>query len=130
MKYKIAGVMACAVILFIALMPVPDSFDGPESSRVHQHLQAKEQQESQSDTPAECSHGDDVFCTHLPLVVIDISDEEIPGDPVYDDNGKFLEKYTLAKDGESTVRAEMRVMDSEGGNNHVNDKAAVSSLFL
>ena len=78
MKYKIAGILACAVILFIALIPTPDSLDGSESPRVHQHLQAKAQQESGRDTAAECSHGDDVLCTHLPLVVIDISDDEIP----------------------------------------------------
>ena len=129
MKYKIAGILACAVILFIALIPTPDSLDGSESPRVHQHLQAKAQQESGRDTAAECSHGDDVLCTHLPLVVIDISDDEIPGDPVHRSNGNVQGKYTVAEDGESTVRAEMRIMDNEGGNNHVNDEAAVSSLI-
>ena len=123
MKYKLAGTLACLIIMIIALMPSDEALDNNNGSRVHQHIAAR------SATKAECSHDDGVFCTHLPLVVINTGGEDIPGEPVYDENGKFTETYTIAADGEKTITAEFSVMDDPNGNNHEADKASVNSLI-
>ena len=55
MKYKIAGTLACLIILTIALMPLDETLDGNKRPRVHQHI------ETQSVTKTACIHEDDVF---------------------------------------------------------------------
>ena len=123
MKYKLAGTLACLIIMIIALMPSDEALDNNNGSRVHQHI------ETQSVTKTACIHEDDVFCTHLPLVVIDTGGEDIPGEPVYDENGKFTETYSDAADGDKTITAELSVMDNRRGNNHETDDASVKSLI-
>lgn len=123
MKYKLAGALACLVVLTIALIPSDESMDGSKGPRVHQHIEA------QSVTKTACSHEDDVFCTHLPLVVIDTGGVEIPGEPVYDKDGNALtEQYTVAEDGSTNITANMSVIDNRDRNNHTEDTADVKSL--
>lgn len=117
MKYRIAGLAGCLVLLMTAAVVPFVSKDGEE--RYHQHLEAAPK--------AECSHGDDVFCTHLPLVVIDTDGAEIPGEPVYDEETWKQLGYTTTDDGSKVLSAQMEIMDSESTNNHLNDGPVVES---
>lgn len=117
MKYKIMGFVACiAVLATSVLVPLMSTDD---HQRYHQHLEAQPK--------AACQHGDDVFCTHLPLVEIDTDGIEIPGGPIYDENGKRLPHYTTAADGSNTIAAYMEIKDSETENNHLSDPATMKS---
>ncbi len=124
MKYKIAGALACLIVLTIALMPSSQSMDGSKGPRVHQHIEA------QSVTKTACSHDEGVFCTHLPLVVIDTDGVTIPGEPLYDEDGnRVTGQYTAAEDGASTITARFSVVDNQEKNNHTGDDASVNSLI-
>ena len=80
-------------------------YEGPKN-RYHQHLEAK--------TKEVCTdHGDDVFCTHLPLLNI-TTDEEIPEPYHYDENGHSIKNN-------DTVAATIQYYDSENGKNHLKD---------
>lgn len=54
----------------------------------------------------------DEFCTHLPLVTIDVDGQKIPGEE---------------RDG-STIQAKIKVIDNKEGGNHLEDKADVKTL--
>lgn len=116
MKYKILGLIMCVCILIVSLC-APLAF-ADNTGRVHQHLEAEEK--------TECSHGDESFCTHLPLLVIDTGNREIPGDVIYDEN-EAVTGYTTAADGEKTILAKIRVVDSETANNHITDEPVYTS---
>ena len=117
MKYKAAGIMA--VLLVFLLSAAASGLTDDKNQRVHQHLEAEE--------TAACSHEADVFCTHLPLVVIDTGGTEIPGKAVLDENGKIL-GYTQTENGEDVITAQMKIMDQEGVNHHTDDAPDVESL--
>ena len=71
MKYKLFGGAMALVMLFCALAATAfEAEKGPY--RVHQHL------EQPGYTPC-TDHGDEIFCTHLPVVIIDTRGQEIPG---------------------------------------------------
>ncbi len=53
----------------------------------------------------------DKLVTHLPLLEIDTRGEEVPGQPYYPNEARDHTEYTLAKDGESTIVADLRVRD-------------------
>ncbi len=116
MKYKVLGTVFCAVVLLISAMNLPLLFT-KDTVRYHQHLEAQEK--------ASCSHSDDIFCTHLPLMEINTGGVEIPGKPVKDNHSTV--KYTTAADGSDRIKAEMSVFDSEKNNNHLTDTPSVTS---
>lgn len=119
MKYKVTGLLFCLVILLAAVI-APLAVSG-ENERYHQHLEAVPK--------AECLHGDDVRCSHLPLVIIDTAGTEIPGKPVYDETTGEVVSYTLSAAGETMIPAHMEVIDSQTANNHPDDLPAVDSAI-
>lgn len=121
MRYKILGAIVCIIAIFTSVIAI--AFDKEKSTRYHQH-----QENSAYETCR--SHDDTKFCTHLPLVLIDTSGKEIPGSPITPENGNLDEAtYTTAEDGSSTIRAEIKVINNDGKNNHLDDKAELESLI-
>ena len=80
MKYKIIAITLVALLLgVIACGSVMPRIMKTENDRYHQHLEAEEKKA--------CRHEGDVFCTHLPVIVIDTGGVEIPGKAFLDENG-------------------------------------------
>lgn len=115
MKYKLIVLLA---LLFVAASALVASyFDdaGKEHSRYHQHL------EEPGYVPC-TNHGSGVFCSHLPIVVIDTEGQEIPGAPANGGSDRFGEGiYTQTEDGEDFINIEISVIDNAEGNNHLAD---------
>ena len=118
MKYKLSGIFAF-LILFVIISAALVFTSGGKLPRFHQHLQAEEK--------PECSHTDDTFCTHLPLVQIDTAGKEIPGEILTWESQSQV-TYTTAEDGSDYITASLTITDNEGTRNHITDSPAVSSL--
>lgn len=88
-------------------------------NRYHQHLEALEK-------PACTDHGDEVFCTHLPLISI-TTDGPMPSPYVLDENGnEVLTEDLYRVMNYETVGADIKVFDSLTENNHLTDQAVIS----
>lgn len=113
MKYKLIGTTAflVALAIMIGIAAVPTQ----ENTRYHQHISAPPK--------AECSHGEDVFCTHLPLVEIDTYRAEIPGKAI-DGN---IYNIATTPDGQSEILCKIAVVDHEETNNHTADDPQLNS---
>ena len=120
MKYKAMGIAACVMGIVIAASAVFILSD-VEMERYHQHMMAEEK--------APCTHGDDVFCTHLPLVQIETGGREIPGRAIQHEAGDRIIGHTVAEDGSESIIAKIAVTDQYGLNNHVNDEPGMESLM-
>ena len=119
MKYKIIAITLVALLLgVIACGSVMPRIMKTEHDRYHQHLEAEEQKA--------CRHEGDVFCTHLPVIVIDTGGVEIPGKAFLDENGDS--HYTTTPEGEEEITATVSILDGEECHNHLSDQAAVSTL--
>lgn len=116
MKYKVAGSVACVLMLLISAMNLP-ALLSMDTGRYHQHLEAKDKQP--------CSHDSDTFCTHLPLISIDTGGQEIPGKAILE--GHKNVGYTTAEDGSDRIQAQMSVFDSDTNNNHLTDTPTITS---
>ncbi len=123
MKYKIIGIAAAAVVILAACIAANVGKDDPVY-RYHQHREEPGY--------APCStHGDDVFCSHLPLVIIDTKGSAVPGV----ESGEFdifdESVYTKADDGTDYAKVNISVIDNESGNNHLSDEPdfTTESLF-
>ena len=113
MKYGIWGIMAAAVLTAAGGL-LSQAETAERTCRIHQHLTARR------DTG--CSCGGLGLCTHLPLVIIDTRGQEIPG-AITGNSDRFGQMvYTKAEDGETTICADMAVIDNQNPNNHVSDK--------
>ena len=115
MKYKITGIIICIAVLLV-------SFYAPhitreEKTRYHQHIEAENKKV--------CNHVKDVFCTHLPLVIIDTFGKEITGKAIKNANGETI--YTTAEDGSDEITARIQISDNPTENNHLDSAPAVSS---
>lgn len=117
MKYRI---LSLAVALSLCLATVGsyayehrEQSTVEQSDRYHQHLEAADK--------APCSHGDELFCTHLPLLNIDTGGKEIPGAASIDENGN--EVIATGSDGETFVFADIQIFDNATQNNHLTDTA-------
>ncbi|MDO4481930.1 MAG: CotH kinase family protein [Bacillota bacterium] len=118
MKYRI--LCGAAVILLLVIVIAAQQYE-PDKNRYHQHL------EEDAYTPC-TDHGDDVFCTHLPLMNIN-TDEEIPDPYLYDENGEYLKNdKNKAVRNDETVSATVQFFDTENGNNHLTDEPSVQEL--
>lgn len=126
MKYKLWGAAAClasvAVILLLLLLTEEDH------QRVHQHMEAVPTQV--------CSHSDDTFCTHLPLLEIDTGGAEIPGEFLLSEgDSPLLDPVTgawltsTAENGANSILASLSVVDHTGTNNHISDDPTLQSLI-
>ena len=119
MKYKIIAITLVALLLgVIACGSVMPRIMKTENDRYHQHLEAEEK--------TACRHEGDVFCTHLPVIVIDTGGVEIPGKAFLDENGES--HYTTTPEGEEEITATVSILDGEECHNHLSDQAAVSTL--
>ena len=119
MKYKIIAITLVALLLgVIACGSVMPRIMKTENDRYHQHLEAEEK--------TACRHEGDVFCTHLPVIVIDTGGVEIPGKAYLDENGDS--HYTTTPEGEEEITATVSILDGEECHNHLSDQAAVSTL--
>ena len=117
MKYKIYAIIS----LCLAFVIVTTSLwftRHEEIERYHQHLMAEPN--------ADCSHSDDFFCTHLPLLQINTNGVTIPGDAIYDAKGKRI-GYTTTESGESELLCNLSATDNHAQNNHINDTPSVES---
>ena len=119
MKYKIIGMIGCAVILVASVLNYSEIFSiDTKEKRYHQHLEAQ--------AKAPCvDHAADEFCTHLPLITINTGGTEIPGMRIIE-NGEHA-GFTTTPDGADRITAKINVFDSETKNNHPTDTPDVSS---
>ena len=76
MKYRLISLIT--VVLMIAIAVAAQDFQ-PAENRYHQHREAVKY------TPC-TTHGDEQFCTHLPLFNI-VTDAPVPDPYIYDENG-------------------------------------------
>ena len=120
MKRIIIGLLVCALCVGLAAIVTMADFKR-EESRVHQHLVAGEK--------APCSHGDDLLCTHLPLVEIETGGHPIPGAPIHDDKG-FIVDYTVTEAGESRLKVSVEITDNAQTNNHITDAPSLATSAL
>ena len=111
MKYRLISV--AAIVLILTIVATAQDFQ-PAENRYHQHREAVQY------TPC-TTHGDEQFCTHLPLFNI-VTDEPIPEPYLYDENGEILrnEKDRLAVNDEM-VTASVEFFTNPDGNNHLTD---------
>lgn len=122
MKYRILG---AAMTVVMVLVMAAFSLSSPENpkQRVHQHQTARQ-------PDAGCSCDGSELCTHLPLIVIDTGGAEVPGEVLPDskvpETGEY-NAFTTGEDGSSTIRCEIRVMDSSVSNNHPSDAASLEA---
>ena len=120
MKYKLFGLSAVVLLLICAI--ITQNIE-PDRNRYHQHLETAEK--------APCTdHGDDLFCTHLPLMSI-TTDGPIPDPYLYDENGEKLtdEKGSSFKNKEM-VSASVQYFDQHQKNNHLTDSPVISERAL
>lgn len=118
MKYKriSLAVIAATIVGGILLQDID-----MKNYRYHQHMEALQK-------PACTEHGDDVFCTHLPLMQITIEDS-MPDPYLTDADGNILVTENGHKmKNQATTPAEIFYFDSAESNNHLTDEAEVSSL--
>ena len=92
MKYRLISLIT--VVLMIAIAVAAQDFQ-PAENRYHQHREAVKY------TPC-TTHGDEQFCTHLPLFNI-VTDEPIPEPFFYDETGEIL----LDEEGRKAFNDEM-----------------------
>lgn len=114
MRYKLIGLAVCAFALVTALLAT--NYEDHTKHRYHQHL------EEAAYTPC-TDHGEETFCSHLPLVFIETGGTEIPGAPLSEESTE----YTTAADGSTTIPCTIRLIDHAEGNNHPTDRAEVES---
>lgn len=120
MKRIVTGMLVCVLCVGLAAAATAADFEKKES-RIHQHLEAGEK--------AACSHGDNLLCTHLPLVEIETGGHDIPGAPILDDKG-FIVDYTVTEAGASRLKATVEITDNAETNNHVTDTPAMATSAL
>lgn len=118
MKYRLISL--AAIVLIIGAVFAAQDFE-PQKVRYHQHL------EEPGYTPCN-EHGDEKFCSHLPLVMIETGGQTIPGRVQFAEDGSgaiedsFGESlYSVAEDGQETIRVQVSVIDNPDGNNHLTD---------
>lgn len=109
------------VVLILGILMVSLGAQGIEvkKMRYHQHRKAYPK-------VACTDHGEDVFCTHLPLLNI-TTDEPMPKPYIYDGNGHvLLDKYGYRVHNNTLVGASVEYFDDETANNHLSDIPTVS----
>lgn len=127
MKFRIFGLVMTAVMLLVCFSFSYSPLNTEENNRrYHQHKEAL------AYTPC-AGHNDDVFCSHLPLVVIDTQNQEIPGVPIGEVDQFGEDVYTTAKDGSDYINVKVSVIDNDiesKGNNHLTDKPDFTTRSL
>ena len=122
MKYKRMALAACALLLLLSATNLSAVLTD-EHPRYHQHL------ERPAYTPC-TDHGEDMLCSHLPLVLIDTGGTEIPGVPIQSGgSGREDDAFTTTADGSTLLRASVSVVDHAEGNNHPADAPTLQSTI-
>ena len=122
MKYKRMALAACALLLLLSATNLSAVLTD-EHPRYHQHL------ERPAYTPC-TDHGEDMLCSHLPLVLIDTGGTEIPGVPIQSGgSGREDDAFTTTADGSTLLRASVSVVDHAEGNNHPADTPTLQSVI-
>ena len=117
MKYKVIGFFTLVAVVLCTVFVT--AYPTDNKMRYHQHLS--------SAVPEACSdHGEEKFCTHLPIIMINTNGEEIPGRRVKDENGRNI-GFTTSSDGSDRIRAGITVIDNEKKRNHTDDAPALES---
>lgn len=119
LKKKLIAFVLFVLVIFVSAF-ANNMSKGKSSKRIHQHLHYPKPTEA-------CLHTDEELCTHLPLVIIDTSGIDIPGE-VYKEDGRT--KYTLTEDGERMLASSIRIIDNEKSYNHPGDEPAIDSTAL
>ncbi len=124
MKYRIICLIVVVALLASAML-FPEI--KVKRNRYHQHLEAKPK--------AECTtHGDDVFCTHLPLINI-TTDGEMPEPYILEEGEEVLYDelatgLSNAEQNNEMIGATVEYFDNEVKNNHLTDKPTVTERAL
>lgn len=121
MKFRCIGAIAAILVLIAAIGATALDHEDPDW-RVHQHRTARQ-------PDAGCTCDGSQLCTHLPLVVIETGGEDIPGEPVRDENGTRI-GYTTTEDGEAMLKAKISVMSDDAHNHHPSDEPDLESETL
>lgn len=119
MKNKLIG-FSLFILVFIVAIYASNYSNEKTNKRVHQHLEDSKRVDN-------CNHQGEEFCTHLPLVVIDTQEKEVPGEVYFEGEER---KYTLTEDGEKMLLSSMKVIDNGERNNHLQDKPAIEESIL
>ncbi len=124
-KNTTIAAIACLLALIISIT-APLIIKEKTSSRIHQHQTAILRPEDEVD--------DGTFNTHLPLLIINTGDVEIPGSPIWDmttgeyekdDNNEMI--FSMAEDGTDTVSAQLNVIDHQDRLNRPEDQPEIST---
>ena len=120
MKSRFITLVAVVLVLVISISVQNYR---PDNYRYHQH------REAQPYTACE-DHGDEKFCTHLPLFNI-VTEGPIPDPYLYDENGEVLKNDTgHSMTNSEMVTASVEFFTNENGNNHLTDEPDVSEKGL
>ena len=114
MKYKVYGIVSFC-LAFVVIASSLWFTRSEKKERYHQHLMAEPK--------AACSHSDDLFCTHLPLIQIDTNGVVIPG-RVYNED---YAHPTVTEDGKTEIICDFQLIDNKKTNNHTTDSATTKS---
>ena len=118
MRYRFIGLISCIFVLLLAYSAT--ILTGNDKDRVHQHQEALK---------PSCSHDDDAFCSHLPLVQINTGGAVIPGKPIYDESGRRTGGFVLSEDGTDSIRGTIDIIDHQDTRNHFGDTPVLTSLM-
>lgn len=95
MKYRAIGIIALIVMILLVFVGVA-TLDRPEEIiRYHQHEQSRSLEDLDRAEMGAASSSDislEGFASHLPVVSITTGGQEIPGRPLYGDNGRLLDE--------------------------------------
>ena len=116
MKYKLMGLLGCLMMAAACLFTVLS--EDPKENRVHQHREAQEKTQIEART---------AFGTHLPLVLIDTAGQDVPGQPIWNDEGLHV-GYKTAANGEKDITAHIAIVDHEETYNYADDAPDMESL--
>ncbi len=120
MKYKLTGLFLCVLLLVFSL--AAHSYEPPKN-RYHQHLEALPKE-------ACTNHGEEIFCTHLPLISI-VTDKAIPSPFICDEAGDpILTEDGFAIQNNEMVSATVQYFDNESENNHLTDTPVINERSL
>lgn len=109
------------VIIAFALSVLASMYGKKDNFRYHQHLEKKPATQCAQDIHSI----NEKFCTHLPIVSINTNNQTIPGEPMLNED-KNLIGYTTTDNGETTIVANVKIIDNEE-NNHMDDAASIES---
>lgn len=116
MKYKLIMILSC-LLCFVAVVTASLVKDD-NAVRYHQHVSAEPVTEK-------CTHDKNTFCTHLPLVIIDTDNFDIPGKSIADEEGNVTGYTTV--NGQSEIISSINIIDNSGKNNHIFDEADIKT---